>query len=146
MLLPASGREAPKAGGRLGKRDLRGSGTILVADDEAFVRRAAQHALERHGYQVLLAENGREAIDLALSRGEEISLILMDLTMPVLGGEAALRELRRVRPDVRIVLSSGFSEAEAVRKFGGYGVSGFIQKPYSAARLAEKVKAVLGSA
>jgi two-component system cell cycle sensor histidine kinase/response regulator CckA len=65
--------------------------------------------------------------------------------MPVLGGEAALNELRRVRPDVKIVLSSGYHEAEAIRRFAGQRLSGFIQKPYSAAQLAEKIKTVLES-
>jgi CheY-like chemotaxis protein len=142
VLLPASPRAAAKAGAEAGPKDLRGTGTILVADDEAIVRRAAKSALERQGYRVLLAENGREAVDLV--RSEEVSLVLLDLTMPLLGGEDALRELWRVRPDVKIVLSSGFNEAEAIQRFAGQRLSGFIQKPYTAAQLAAKVKTVLG--
>ena len=145
VLLPASPRAAAKASAPAGRADLRGTGTVLVADDEAFVRRAAKGALERQGYRVLLAENGREAVDLLRGHGAEISLVLLDLTMPVLGGEEALRELRRVRPDVKIVLSSGFNEAEAIQRFAGERLSGFIQKPYSAGQLAEKVKAILES-
>jgi PAS domain S-box-containing protein len=141
VLLPASARTAAKAGMEAGRTDLRGTGTILVADDEAFVRRAAKSALERQGYRVLLAENGREAVELV--RGAEVSLVLLDLTMPLLGGEDALRELRRVRPDIKIVLSSGFNEAEAIQRFAGQRLSGFIQKPYTATQLAEKVKMVL---
>jgi PAS domain S-box-containing protein len=141
VLLPASGRAAATAGIEAGRRDLRGTGTILVADDEAIVRRAAKSALERQGYRVLLAENGREAVDLV--RGAEVRLVLLDLSMPLLGGEGALDELRRVRPDVKIVLSSGFNEAEAIQRFAGQRLSGFIQKPYTAAQLAEKVKTVL---
>jgi CheY-like chemotaxis protein len=146
VLLPASLRAAAKAGAQAGRTDLRGTGTILVADDEAFVRRAAKSALERQGYQVLLAENGREAVDLLGGRGAEVRLVLLDLAMPALGGEAALRELRRVRPDVKIVLSSGFNEAEAIQRFAGQRLSGFIQKPYTAAQLAEKIKTVLEGA
>jgi CheY-like chemotaxis protein len=146
VLLPASPRPATKAGAPAANSDLRGTGTILVADDEVFVRRAAKSALERQGYRVLLAENGREAVDLLREGGAEVSLVLLDLTMPVLGGEEALRELRRVRPDVRIVLSSGFNEAESIQRFAGQRLSGFIQKPYTAAQLAEKVKTVLESA
>ena len=146
VLLPASPRAAAKASAQAGRTDLRGTGTILVADDEAFVRRAAKSALERQGYQVLLAENGREAVELLRGRGPEVSLVLLDLTMPVLGGEEALRELRRVRPDVKIVLSSGFNEAEAIQRFAGQRLSGFIQKPYTAAQVAEKIKTVLEGA
>jgi len=142
VLLPASGRVALKEGREAGPGDLRGTGTILVADDEAFVRRTAKSALERQGYQVLLAENGREAMDL-LRGNPLVDLVLLDLTMPLLGGEDALRELRSLRPDVKIVLSSGFNEAEAIQRFAGQRLAGFIQKPYSAAQLAEKVKTVL---
>jgi two-component system cell cycle sensor histidine kinase/response regulator CckA len=142
VLLPASARAVSRTGREAGLTDLRGSGTILVADDEAFVRRTAQSALERHGYRVLLAENGREAVEV-LRGGPEVSLVLLDLTMPVLGGEEALRELRRVRPDVKIVLSSGYNEAEAIQRFAGQRLSGFIQKPYTAGQLADKVKTAM---
>ncbi len=143
--LPASLRAAAEAVAPARRVDLRGTGTILVADDEAIVRRAAKGALERQGYRVLLASNGQEAVDVLRTAGGEVSLVLLDLTMPVLGGEEALRELRRVRPEVKIVLSSGFNEAEAIQRFAGQRLSGFIQKPYSAAQLAEKIKAVLES-
>ncbi len=145
VLLPASGRVAVKEGRTTGPGDLRGTGTILVADDEALVRRTAKSALERQGYQVLLAENGREAMDL-LRGNPSVNLVLLDLTMPLLGGEEALRELRSLRPDVKIVLSSGFNEAEAIQRFAGQRLAGFIQKPYSATQLAEKVKTVLQAA
>jgi PAS domain S-box-containing protein len=142
VLLPAGTRAAPRTMA-VSPMDLRGTGTILVADDEAIVRRAVRSALERQGYRVLVAADGREAVDL-LRTHHDVSLVLLDLTMPVLGGEEALRELRRVRPHVKVVLSSGFSEAEAIQRFGGQELSGFIQKPYTAAQLAKKVKTVLG--
>ena len=143
VLLPASTQEAAIPGARAIGADLRGTGIILVADDEPIVRRTAKSALERQGYEVLLASNGREAVSTLMRRKEEIRLVLLDLTMPVLGGEAALAELRMVQPDIRVVLSSGYNEAEAIQRFAGHNVSGFIQKPYSAAQLAEKVKMVL---
>ena len=141
--LPASARPAARSAAHSARTDLRGTGTILIADDEPVVRRAAQSALERHGYRVLLATNGQEAVDLLLDQENKVSLVLLDLTMPILGGEEALRELRRVRPDIKIVLSSGFNEAEAIQRFAGKRLSGFIQKPYTAAQLAEKLKTVL---
>jgi PAS domain S-box-containing protein len=143
VLLPISGRQVPKAPTPATPRGLRGTGTILVADDEEIVRRAVRGALERQGYQVLLAADGLEAVDLLRNR-EDVKLVLMDLTMPVLGGEEALRQLRVVRPDVKIVLSSGFNEAEAIQRFAREHLSGFIQKPYTAAQLAEKIKQVIG--
>jgi len=143
VLLPGGEQTAAKAAAAVGRTDLRGEGTILVADDEDIVRRTANSALERQGYRVLLAANGQEAVDLFRERGSEVALVLLDLTMPVLGGEQVLRELRRLRPSVRILLSSGFNEVEAIQHFAGKGLSGFIQKPYTAMQLAEKVKTVL---
>jgi len=143
VLFPAGEHAAAKALPASARTDLRGTGTILVADDEDIVRRTANSALERQGYRVLLATNGQEAVDLFRERGSEVALVLLDLTMPVLGGEQVLRELRRIRPAVKILLSSGFNEVEAIHRFAGKGLSGFIQKPYTATQLAEKVKTVL---
>src|SRR5207248_10213187 len=103
-------------------------------------------ALERDGYQVLLARDGREAVQLFREAPEKVAIVLLDLTMPVMGGEEALRELQRVRPTVRVLLSSGFNEVEAVRRFTGKGLAGFIQKPYTAMALASKIKRALDAA
>jgi CheY-like chemotaxis protein len=92
---------------------------------------------------VLLAENGQEAVDLLRDPRTAVDLVLLDLTMPVLGGEAALRALQRLRPDIKILLSSGYDEDEAIQRFAGERLSGFIQKPYTSAQLAEKIKSVL---
>jgi PAS domain S-box-containing protein len=143
VLLPAKPRPAqsqpPKA-----PADLTGSGTILVADDEDFVRSIARHALERCGYRVLLAANGQEAIDLLRDNAGEVVLVLLDLIMPVLSAEHAVPELKRIRPDVKIVLTSGFNESEAIQRFSGAQLAGFVQKPFTTTQLAEKVKSVLG--
>ena len=74
---------------------------------------------------------------------DRIALVLLDMTMPVMNGEAALRELKAIRPDVKVILSSGFNEAEVVRRFAGAGLSGFIQKPYTSSRLIDKIKRTL---
>jgi DNA-binding NarL/FixJ family response regulator len=67
-------------------------------------------------------------------------VVLLDMTMPVMDGEETLRELKSIRPDVKVILSSGYNEAEAVRRFNGAGLAGFIQKPYTSGRLTEKIK------
>ena len=123
--------------------DLAGTGTVLVVDDEEVVRQAARHTLERYGYRVLTAVDGSAAVDLYQQRSSEIALVLLDLTMPVMSGEEALRRMQSVRPQVRVLLSSGYNEVEAVQRFAGKGLAGFIQKPYTAAGLAEKVKEVI---
>jgi PAS domain S-box-containing protein len=117
--------------------------TVMVVDDEQIVRRSAKTMLERFGYSVVLAENGKEAVDLYRVLADKIDVVLLDMTMPVMNGEQAFRELKKIRPSVRVILSSGYNEGEAVRRFAGKGLAGFIQKPYSATTLAEKVRAVL---
>jgi CheY-like chemotaxis protein len=119
-----------------------GSGTILVVDDEPVVSRAARLALQRYGYTVLTAQDGREAVDLFRAVCSEIDLVLLDLTLPVMSGEVAFQELRAIRPDVRVLATSGYSEMEALSRFGAE-IDGFIQKPYKAAALAEKVHEIL---
>ena len=123
--------------------DLAGSGTVLVVDDEDVVRQTAKHTLERYGYRVLTAEDGSKAVDLYQQQPSEIALVLLDLTMPVMSGQEALRRMQSIHPQVRVLLSSGYNEVEAVQRFAGKGLAGFIQKPYTAAALAEKVKEVI---
>jgi CheY-like chemotaxis protein len=120
-----------------------GNGTILVVDDETLVRRIAKAALEHHGYKVMLAESGHEGIELFRSKASEVSLVLLDMNMPAMGGENAFEHLKKIRPDVRVIVSSGYNEAMAIERFGGNSVAGFIQKPYTSRQLAEKVKRVL---
>jgi CheY-like chemotaxis protein len=120
-----------------------GQTTILVVDDEEIVRRTANSLLAQHGFAVLTAENGKVAVDLYRGMHERIALVLFDMTMPVMDGEAALREMKAIRPDAKVILSSGFNEAEAVRRFAGTGLSGFIQKPYTSSRLIDKIKRTL---
>ncbi len=122
---------------------LGGRGTILVVDDDDMVRTAARNVLEHFGYHVLPAENGQQAIEIFEAHADQISLVLLDLTMPVMSGEDTLHGLRSINEEVRVILSSGFNESEAVRRFAGMSLAGFIQKPYTSARLAEKVKSAV---
>ncbi|MEX2262825.1 MAG: PAS domain S-box protein [Bryobacteraceae bacterium] len=143
VLFPASEVETKEHVPGIAHGDLTGTGTVLVVDDEEIVRRTAQNALERQGYKVLLASNGHEAVEVFREQGDEIVLVLLDLTMPVMGGEEAMRRLQSIRPRVSVLLSSGYNEVEAIRRFTGKGLAGFIQKPYSAGQLADKVKQAL---
>jgi CheY-like chemotaxis protein len=107
--------------------------TILVVDDEEIVRRTASALLAQYGYSVLTAENG--AAKIFRNFTDRIALVLLDMDMPVMDGEAALRKLKAIRPDVKVILWSGFNEAEAVRRFAGAGLAGFIHS-----RLRDKIK------
>jgi CheY-like chemotaxis protein len=142
VLFPASGRqvESPAPARTVAPR---GAGTVLVVDDEHVVRELARRALELHGYSVLVAEDGRAAIDVLKKHSGPIELVVLDLSMPHMNGEELLPQLRKVRPDVKVVVSSGYSESEVLALFQGQRVSGFIQKPYTSKSIAERVKASL---
>ena len=131
---PAAARSVPA----------QGSGVVLVVDDERLVREMVKKVLERYGYTVLLAENGLAAVELLKQHSGDIGLILLDLNMPRMSGGETLAELRKIRPEVKVLMSSGYSEPEAATIFDGQRVSGFIQKPYTIASLAEKVRTCLG--
>ena len=120
-----------------------GCGTILLVDDEEMVRKMGGRLLERLGFQVLLAEDGREALARYQAAGPEISLVLLDLTMPHLNGEETYRELRKLNPNVRVLISSGYSEAEIASRFLGTGLAGFVQKPYTKEEMVRQLKQAL---
>jgi PAS domain S-box-containing protein len=133
------------------EEDARGSefpagGLVLVIDDESIVRRVAASGLKKYGYAVVTAENGREGVERFRALHAELKLVILDMTMPVMSGEEALDLIRGINPGVPVILSSGHSETEAVRRFAGKGLAGFLQKPYTAAGLAEKVQSVLRAA
>ena len=122
---------------------LQGTGTILVVDDEEMLRVLAKKALERYGYKVLVVDGGLGVINVFKRHPGDISLVVLDLSMPGMGGEEALLELRKIRPHVKVVVSSGYSEAETMGLFAGQRVSAFLQKPFTSTQLAEKVKVAL---
>ena len=124
-------------------RSLAGSGTILVVDDEDVVRGAARSALERYGYRVLAAENGARAVELFRGYADRVDAVLLDVSMPVMDGIETIRRLRAIRPRVPVVVTSGFDEREAMRRFQGEPVDAFLQKPYRAARVAQVIRDAL---
>jgi signal transduction histidine kinase len=144
VLFPAAARVDEKPEVAVPEATLQGAGVVLVVDDEQVVLEMAKKALERQGFTVLLADSGRAAIDLLRRQPGDIALVVLDLSMPNMNGEEVLPELRKLRAEVRVVVSSGYSESETMVLFKGQRVSGFIQKPYTAAALADKVKVCLG--
>ncbi len=121
----------------------RGRGSVLVVDDEETVRTTAALMLKRVGFDVALASDGREALEIFEKTPERFDLVLMDLTMPHMDGEEAFTELRRLRSDVRVVLMSGFNRQEAVARFTGKGLASFLQKPFPFDGLTAVLKRVL---
>ena len=117
----------------------RGAGVVLVVDDEEVVLRAASLALTHHGYTVLEADSGQAAIEILAREKDRVALALLDLSMPGMSGLETLPELRRIKPDLAVIISSGYGEEETMRLFAGQQVSGFVQKPYTSARLARAI-------
>jgi signal transduction histidine kinase/CheY-like chemotaxis protein len=120
----------------------RGSGIILVVDDEDFVVRMAQSVLEEAGYEVLSACNGSEALDVYTSRSGRIDAVLLDMTMPVMNGEETMEHLAMRWPDATVIATSGYDLQEAERRFGTR-TAAFLQKPYTASQLKAKVSEVV---
>jgi CheY-like chemotaxis protein len=120
----------------------RGSGTLLLVDDEEMVLTVAKRMLEHLGFTVATASDGREAVYLVKCRGDEFSCILMDLTMPHLGGEEAFLQISKLRTDIPVILSSGYNPPEVEARFLGEGMAGFIQKPYQLSSLVEVLQRV----
>ncbi|MBN8615076.1 MAG: response regulator [Deltaproteobacteria bacterium] len=120
-----------------------GSGTILVVDDEETVRAVTKRVLERAGFRVLTAMDGLDGLEVFRAHRDEIVAVVLDVTMPRMGGEEAFRQLRLLSPDVRVVLASGYSEQEATSQFAGKGLAGFIEKPFRGSDLVAKVQRAL---
>lgn len=131
---PAKSLPAPPANGAC----------ILVVDDEEVIRRTARTALESSGFGVIEARDGAEGVRLFSRNRERVALVLLDLTMPHMPGEEAFREMKRIRPDAPILVSSGYDEQDSKARFPGS--VDFIHKPYTAAGLVEKVHQTLRAA
>ena len=122
-----------------------GKALVLVVDDEDEMRSVVAMALERAGLRTLQARDGREALALYQEHRDRIRLIIMDLTMPNMDGAEACRELHRGGASVPILLSSGFNETEALKRFDGLRLAGFLQKPFGLGALAERVQKLLAA-
>ncbi len=133
-----------EAGEAMSDQQWQGDGTILVADDEEIVRTVAKMTLERYGLNVLTAEDGEETLAVFRDHAAEIRAVILDMTMPKLSGEEVFREIRRIRPDVCVIVSSGYNEQDVVDSFRDDKPMGFIQKPYRAQDLVDRIREVLG--
>jgi CheY-like chemotaxis protein len=122
----------------------RGSGTLLVVDDDESVRGITKRILTLHGFEVLVASDGIDAIDVFEKNAARIRAVVLDMTMPRMGGEEAFRALRRIAPEVRVLLMSGYDEQEATTRFKDQGIAGFLPKPFVAGELMARLRRVLG--
>jgi PAS domain S-box-containing protein len=147
IYLPASSeiQKSKKKGG--GKKISKDKGKVLIMDDKSFIRKAAQRALDLFGYDVHGAEDGEEAINLymeAKDSGKPFDVVILDLTVPgAMGGLKALKELRKIDPKVKAIVSSGYSDDPVMSDHVKYGFDEIIKKPYEYHELAETVRRLI---
>jgi PAS domain S-box-containing protein len=121
----------------------KGSATVLLVDDEALIIDVARAMLERLGYRVVVCMEGREAVKTITDRGGEIDLVILDMIIPGMDGGAIFDSIRRIRPDLPVILSSGYAVNGQADKIMRRGCNGFIQKPYNISELSQKIRTVL---
>jgi len=145
VLLPVVRGETARRPGPEADRPqtLRASGTVLLVDDEETVRAIAKAMLGKIGLDVIVARDGQEAVDLFRQRHRDIDCVILDLTMPRMDGEQTFEALRRIRPDARVIISSGYGEQEIAQRFAGRDIAGAIRKPYELHTLAAVLNQVL---
>jgi len=121
----------------------KGSGTILLVDDEDSIRMVAGRMLEQLGYQVLMAANGHQALEIYRREQNRIDLMILDMIMPGMGGAESFHKVKAINPMVKVLLSSGYSLDGETQEVMAAGAHGFIQKPYRIAALSHKVAELL---
>jgi len=129
-----------------GERSLEaGGGTILVVDDEDLIRQTTRLILRECGYEVLLASDGKEGVELYRENYTRIDAVILDMAMPKLCGRDAFIEMKAINPNIKALMASGFKQDERVEHSMAIGVKDFLQKPFSIYELASKIKSVVAS-
>ncbi len=146
LQFPVSSRTAAvQAPAEPAGRPLRGQGLVLLVDDEPTVREIVAEALEVMGFTVAEASDGQAGVEAFAARRDEFIAVLLDLTMPVMGGEEAFRRIQLLSPGVPIILMSGYSEQEATSTLNSPGLAGFLQKPFKLLDLSRELQRVLAT-
>jgi two-component system cell cycle sensor histidine kinase/response regulator CckA len=143
MLLPRVALPGEAARRSAERGAVTGGARILVVDDELAVRQVLVGILEHAGYEVVEACDGQEAVDIFREQSDTIDCVLLDLSMPKLDGEEAFAQMREIRGDARVILSSGFTEQEIINRFQGAGLAGVVQKPAQIQVVLEKIAGAL---
>jgi CheY-like chemotaxis protein len=143
VYLPASEKEIPTKETRLADEVLRGTETILLVDDEDEVLDVGEKMLKEMGYKVFLARSGNEAVKIYKKRRDEISLVILDMIMPGMGGGETYDRMKENNPKVKVLLSSGYSVDGKAAEILRCGCDGFIQKPFNMKELSREVRDIL---
>jgi len=118
-------------------------GTVLIIDDEPSIARAASRLLHSMGFEALVATAGQEAVEICQARGDEIDVVLLDVVLETTTSLETLRQIRALRPEVKVILTSGYDKAESMDGFAGLRLDGFVPKPFDYAELENAVRAAL---
>jgi len=142
IFLPASDKMVVKES-KGASRTISGQGTILFVDDETMILEVAKPMLEKLGYRVYSARNGNEAIELFKKKWTDLDLVILDMIMPGFGGGEVFDRMKEIDPDVRVLLSSGYSINGQATEIMNRGCAGFIQKPFNISEISENIKNIL---
>jgi CheY-like chemotaxis protein len=143
LLIPATGGTPVEPAEKNDPAPWKGSGLVLVVDDEPSVRAVTIRALRLFGFETLEASDGFEGVESFREHADEIRCVLLDMTMPRMNGEETFIAMKEIRPDARILLMSGYAEQEVADRFKDRGLSGFIQKPYELGALRDALQGAL---
>ncbi len=130
--------------GEKNTKESKQSGTILLVDDEETVRSVCGQMLEQMGFDVIMAEDGPQAIEVFRNNADEIKCVLLDMTMPKMNGAQTYEALYEIEPKINVIISSGYNEEEVAENFVNKNISGFLQKPFNVEVLSKKIRSALG--
>lgn len=143
IYFPALASEGEWEEGIDGAMQSEGTETILLVEDDEFIRDLGSRILAKAGYEVLAVSTGEEALEVYRQRGEEIGLVVMDLIMPEMGGKQCLEGLLRLNPSVKVIVASGYSAEESTKEALEAGAAGFVHKPYNVRQMLSAVRNLL---
>ncbi|MEW6080047.1 MAG: response regulator [Thermodesulfobacteriota bacterium] len=143
IYLPATDKIVVRDDERPPEEVKKGSGVILVVDDEEMVLKSCERLLKRLNYHVLTAQNGLAAMDIYRERGQNVDLVMLDMLMPEMSGGVIFERLKEMNPDIKVLLSSGYSLNEQARDILSRGCRGFIQKPFDVGELSKKITEII---
>jgi two-component system, cell cycle sensor histidine kinase and response regulator CckA len=143
VYLPAISAEMKREASLEASEHARGTETVLLVDDEEDIRELGKKILEGSGYTVLTAANGKDAVNLFKTHMGSLSLVILDVIMPDMGGKQCLEELLRIDPEVNVLIASGFVATEQTRKTIETKAKGFVRKPFNMEQMLKAVREVL---
>jgi two-component system cell cycle sensor histidine kinase/response regulator CckA len=143
IYLPASRKKIQKQTEKAVASVAMGTGTLLLVDDEEMIIKVAKELLQELGYQVMSALSGQEAIELYKKNADKIDLVIMDMIMPGMSGGETFDRLKEINPEIKVLLSSGYSINGQASKILERGCDGFIQKPFNLIQLSDKIQSII---